>query len=431
MRVAASVVALLLAVPALAGGTLFGLRNPGDGGRQLVTIDPATAAVVAISASVDPPNGTPSGVIALDRDGNRFFFVGTPPADTTPRLYTIDTNSGAVLSSPSIDAGSSILGLEYDESEDVLYALRTPPASGAKHVVRLDIATAAATSVSTPSALPIGMPSGVTTLDSAGNRFFFAGTEGAETTQRLYTIDTATGVLLSSPAVDPSASLTGLEYDDVDGILYGLRTPLTDGGKQLVSLDPATGAATAISGSIGPSLGIASGVTGLDGGGDRFFFVATPSSETDSRIYTVDTGTGAVLHSPTIAGSAFQFFQGLAFEATAAPPPAGTVTVDIIPASINPRARGVIPVVIVTTSTFDATTVIATSVQFGPGGAYEAHGKGHVTDYDNDGDDDLLLHFGAPASAIPCGATSASLTGQTTGAQTVTGSDTFRTVGCH
>lgn len=405
---------------------LFGLRNPGDGGRQVITIDPATASIATISASIDPPNGTPSGVIALDAGGNRFFFAGTPAADTSPRIYAVDTTTGAVLSSPLI-AGGGVQGLEYDEAEDVLYALQTPDLTGSKRVVTLDTASGAATAVSANLATSIGMPSGATTLDPSGNRFFFVGTQDAETTQRIYSVDTQTGALLASPAIAGDV-ITGLEYDDAAGILYGLRTP-PDGGKQIVNLDPATGTTTDVSANIAPGLGMASGVTGLDAAGDRFFFVATPNSETDSRIYTVDTSTGALVSSPTITGSAFQFMQGLAFAADA-PPPVVNVLIDVL-STVNVRSKGVIPVAILTTPAFDATTVDPLSVRFGPGNASEAHGTGHVSDVDGDGDLDMVLHFSTQAAAIPCGATSASLTGETTGGQDITGSDTIKTTGCH
>ncbi len=100
------------------------------------------------------------------------------------------------------------------------------------------------------------------------------------------------------------------------------------------------------------------------------------------------------------------------------------------PNSINPKSQGVIPVAILTTASFDATTVDPASVRFGPGGAAEAHGTGHIEDVDGDGDNDMVLHFRTQATGIECGATSASLTGQTLGGQPIEGIDSVRTVGC-
>jgi|SRR5215212_813217 len=409
--------------------TLYGLRNPGDGGRQLVILDPNTAAVTPLGTSIDPPNGTSSGVVALDTGGGRFFFVGMPSPETTWRLYTVDTATGAEVSSPQIDPATSVLALEYDDANDVLYGLRTPTDAG-KQLVTYDPVTGIATAVSASIAPPLGMPGGVSALDAAGQRFFFIGTPGAETGQRIYTVSTATGAVLGNPTIDPATSVLGLEYDAAEGVLYALRNP-GDGGKQLVRLDPATGAATAVSASIAPPLGIPGGTNALDASGNRFFFIGVPSAETDFHIYTVDTATGAVPASPAIAGSAAQFYVGLAYSTAAAPPPPGATNVLIdVRSTINPRSKGVIPVAILTTSTFDATTVDPLSVRFGQGNAAEAHGRGHISDVDGDGDLDLLLHFRTQDAAIPCGATSASLTGQTFSAQAIAGFDNITTAGC-
>ncbi len=109
-----------------------------------------------------------------------------------------------------------------------------------------------------------------------------------------------------------------------------------------------------------------------------------------------------------------------------------TVAIDIkpgsFPNSINPRDKGVIPVAILSTDTFDASTEDPTTVRFGPNGAAPVHYA--LEDVDGDTDLDLILHFKTQETGIRCGDTSATLTGETTGGQVIEGSDTVNTVGC-
>jgi WD40 repeat protein len=111
------------------------------------------------------------------------------------------------------------------------------------------------------------------------------------------------------------------------------------------------------------------------------------------------------------------------------------VEIDIKPWSdpngINLKSKGVIPVAILTTDDFDATTVNPLSVEFGPGGATEAHGKEHIEDVDIDGDLDLLLHFRTQETGIECGDSEAVLTGETFDGQTIIeGVDYVNTITC-
>jgi len=119
-----------------------------------------------------------------------------------------------------------------------------------------------------------------------------------------------------------------------------------------------------------------------------------------------------------------------------------SVTIDIKPGSdpnsINLRSKGVIPVAILSTNTavgealdFDAMQVDFSTVTFGPNGAVESHGQGHVEDVDGDGDPDMVFHFKTQETGIACGDTDATLTGGITGGPQFTGTDTVKTVGCN
>ena len=110
-----------------------------------------------------------------------------------------------------------------------------------------------------------------------------------------------------------------------------------------------------------------------------------------------------------------------------------TIALDIRPGSaenpINPKSNGVIPVAILGTNGFDASTIDQASLRFGPGQAL-AEGNGHLVDLNGDGQLDLVLHFRTQDSGIQCGDTSVSITGQTLNGTLIQGSDSITTVGC-
>ncbi len=107
-----------------------------------------------------------------------------------------------------------------------------------------------------------------------------------------------------------------------------------------------------------------------------------------------------------------------------------TATIDIkpgsFPNSINPNNKGVIPVAILTTDDFDAATVDPVTVRFGPDEALPVHYA--LEDVDDDGDDDMILHFRTQDTGIGAGDTEATLTGKTIDGAYIIGTDSVRTV---
>ncbi|MDP2948418.1 MAG: hypothetical protein Q8P22_02630 [Chloroflexota bacterium] len=121
------------------------------------------------------------------------------------------------------------------------------------------------------------------------------------------------------------------------------------------------------------------------------------------------------------------------------PPPVIEVDVDIKPGSdpnsIKLSNKGVIPLAILSTSTFDARTVDPSTVCFGDNppdplqsDCTEAHATGHIQDVDGDTDPDLVLHYETGETGIDPGDIQACLTGQTFGGAAIQGCDAVRTL---
>ena len=115
------------------------------------------------------------------------------------------------------------------------------------------------------------------------------------------------------------------------------------------------------------------------------------------------------------------------------------VQVDVRPgadrAVIRTSSKTMIPVAVLSTSSFDATRVDPGSICFGDADSpderdcTEAHGAGHWADVDEDGDIDLLLHYEASETGIDSGDRSACLHGLTTDGRKIYGCDAIETRG--
>ena len=110
-----------------------------------------------------------------------------------------------------------------------------------------------------------------------------------------------------------------------------------------------------------------------------------------------------------------------------------TVEIDVKPGSdpnaVKPMSNGVIPVAVLGSIDFDAMQVDFSMVTFGPGVASPVH-DGHVEDVNGDGFVDMVFHFNTQDTGIACGDTEATLTGETSAGDAITGTDSVNTVGC-
>lgn len=217
-----------LASPVLSGGstTISGLEWDDAEGvlyalvsvasdRQLATIAPATGVVTLLGAPIAGTSlGSVSGADDLDAGGNRYFFAGQPMGGN-PKIYAVNTATGAVLTNPDLSGAAinALLGLEYDAGEGVLYGLASVGA-GDRQIATVNPGTGAVTLLGAPIAGEgLSSTSGADTLDPAGNRYLFAG-QPTSGNPKIYAVSTTTGAVLTNPDLSgDSTSLPGLEWE--------------------------------------------------------------------------------------------------------------------------------------------------------------------------------------------------------------------------
>jgi hypothetical protein len=118
------------------------------------------------------------------------------------------------------------------------------------------------------------------------------------------------------------------------------------------------------------------------------------------------------------------------------------VTIDIHPGSdknpINVKEKGVVPVAILGSESFDVRSIDVTTLAFGGTKLVPpAHNlndpsvyEDHLKDVNSDGFMDLVSHYSVQEAGIVCGDISAMLIGMTTSGENFQGVDRITTVGC-
>lgn len=388
-------------------------RFPFDAGR-IIRVDPTTGAQTVIASGGTLANpyrlavAANGDILVVDRDafGGGGGVIRVDPVTGTQT--TVSSNGFFVEPSGiAIAANGDILVTDAHAVDGGGAVIRIDPATGAQTIVSSGgnfvdpdgIAIAANGDIFVVDVNSFGGPGGVIRVDPA---------TGAQT------VISSGGFFLSPHgiAIAANGDLLVAEGDFPGG--SGGSGP---GG--VIRIDPVTGNQTPVSlgGTFVEPVDIAVAPNGDILIGDN----------TARAVIRVNPVTGA--QTIVSSGGSFSTPDGIAI----VPGPL-SVSIDIkpgsFPNSINPRNRGTIPVAILSTISFDAATVNATSVRFGPSGTEAAPVRFALEDVNGDGHADMVLHFNTQDTGIVCGAASASLTGETFGGQAIEGSDSVKTVGC-
>lgn len=298
----------LAARPASAANELFGwVATPGmPGSSRLVTFDTSTGARTTIGAAT-PACCFVSGASALDGAGGRFFFTGnylteTPGTDPL-RLFTVSTTTGAVIDDDPLAAGFWNF-LEWDATSNRLLAIVNQ--SSTTTLYSVDTSTGARTAIGSGVANCCLVGGNVSAIDLDGGRFFFVGrlTTDGGSDSRIFSFDTTTGALVTSPAplMPATNNYNFLGWDPSPGILYAVVRDTVNSDEDLLTVNPTTGAVAQVGSSIADCCGVSSGVSTVDPNGNLFYFLGVRSSlgETARRLWSLDLATGAVVHNPLL-----------------------------------------------------------------------------------------------------------------------------------
>ena len=266
--------------------------NGGDNTISAYSIDSTTGALTAVGSPV--PAGTSPSAIAARPDGQYVYVVNEISNNIS--VYAVNATSGAlteILGSP-VAAGTAPKALTFDASGAYLYVANNGSDNLSAYAV--SASTGALTPQSTATYTTGSGPSAVSLGNLNSGQFLYVANNGGSNDISVFSIAAATGALTpvaGSPFAaggDPH-SLVLQPYGPFDYVAEFLYTANFNGSSSTISgfsVDPNTGALTALSGS--PfSVSVSNSITTDQTG--SYLYVTTAAGVVG---YGIDVNTGSL-----------------------------------------------------------------------------------------------------------------------------------------
>ena len=270
--------------------------------EYIVTVDPTTGVHTKIDSIQGVKWITLFNYSTFDKINGRFIFRGGD-AGSNWALYTIDVTTGNIIYNPPfpvlVNSADNIIELEFDNSSGMLYALHWDATLQKEFLISIDQVTGSYTKIDSIPGVKWIAGWNYSTYDHVNGRYIFRGADAAMN-WALYSIDVSTGSIISNPTfpqVNVPDVITGLEYDNSSGNLYGLLWDDSLQTEFFITVDQTTGIHTILSSIPGVNQ-IKHSSTSIDELNGRYIFEgADPVS--GWKLYSIDLTNGNVLFDPS------------------------------------------------------------------------------------------------------------------------------------
>lgn len=224
---------------------------------------------------------------SFDQNHQRFFFQGSATNGPPWTLYTINAVSGAVINNPVCPSGNSggqVLGLQYDNASDTLYAIYTS-GTGTASFSWIEPSTG---NVNIKNNLPGYTGYSESSFDEKDHLYI------VHNGNNLLVINASSGIILYNLA---NTSVSDILYDNLTGKLYGINHSAALQYPQFDSITLSTGVVHPIANL--PALYLPQIYAyAIDEKAGKYIFLGSDPSSSgciSNYLYTLDINTGAIL----------------------------------------------------------------------------------------------------------------------------------------